>query len=733
MVTRRSIYRLVRLSTLAMMLTMAGWLASPRVMAGELDKLDTSLKLIPADAAFYSGMLRTREQFDAMAGSNAWAKIKEMPAVKMGLAMYQMQSGVPGSGPAQLDMALKNPETRKIIDFATDMASNELFVYGDEDFVDLLELAQDVAGAMRYGPVVLKATGQATELSRDQIQARVVISALAQHVDLIGVPSLVIGFKLKDVDLAKEQLIKLEMIANMVLEMNEHTKGRFKKTKIGDHQYLVLELDGDMIPWDTLPLEKFKKAEAAEGDAKKIIDRLKKSKLVVALGVRDNYLLASIGSSLDCLEKLGKGDRLIDRPEFKPLEKHAAKRLVSVGYLSEEFARQVNNQKKNLDDVLDLADELLPLLKIGKAQEEQVRSDAETLAGELKGLIPAAGAIMGLSFVSDRGVEGYQYRWGAHDQLDGSKPLGLLDHVGGNPLLGLAARLKASIKDYDLLVKWAKKGYGYFELFGLPNMPEQERAKAKKFLNSVLPLLVRADKANRDLLFPALADGQVALVFDGKLTSKHFIESAPATPEPMPMVEPAIVVGVSDAKLLKQAFEEYRALLNGLFEAIRQIEGSNLPENVQVPEPRVTEGSLGTIYSFALPTEWGVDAQIVPNVGVSDHVAVLSASQQHTERLLKSTPLVVGGLLGKPDRPLAAAAWFNWAGLIEAAGPWVDLAVQQALAAKGGDENQRKAIADQVSVVIEVLKVLRSITSESYLEDQALVNHTLMEIRDVEK
>jgi small subunit ribosomal protein S2 len=37
----------------------------------------------------------------------------------------------------------------------------------------------------------------------------------------------------------------------------------------------VLELDGAMVPWDEMPMDKFKEMEAEEGDAQKIIDRLK--------------------------------------------------------------------------------------------------------------------------------------------------------------------------------------------------------------------------------------------------------------------------------------------------------------------------------------------------------------------------------------------------------------------------------------------------------------------------
>ena len=734
MIARNWSCRLVQLSALVLALVATGWLAAPATMAAELDKLDTSLKLIPADAAFYSSMLRNREQFDAIRNSNAWAKIQAMPVVQMGLTLYNAQLTVPGSGPAKLEAVLKNPETRKIVDLATDMVSNEIFVYGDDSFVEFLELMQNVFGAMRYGPAMEQLSGAAKGGNPNQMQARIPMSALAEHVDLIDVPNLVVGFKLKNSDLAKEQLIKLEAIGNILLEANERTKGRFKKTKVGDHECLVLALDGAMVPWDQMPMvDKLKEIEGEEGDTQKIVDKLKESKLVLAIGVRDNYLLCSIGSSLEALEKLGQGERLIDRPEFKPLEKFADKRLISIGYMSEEMNRQINNQKKNIDNLLELGDKLLPRAKLSDQQNERIRKDAAGLAEEIKGLIPEAGAMMGLGFLSDRGVEGYQYTWGDHGRLDGSKPLGLLQHVGGNPILGVVARVKVTVADYDLVVKWVKIGYGYLEEFGLPNMPEQEREKVEEFLAAALPLVERLDKVNREMRIPALADGQLGLVIDGKLTSKHFIESLPATEKPMPMIEPAIVRGVSDAKLLKQALGEYRAIVNGLIDAARQIEGSNIPANVRIPEPQVTEGSLGTIYSFPLPKQWGVDEKIVPNLGLSDELLVLSVSKDHTQRLLKATPLAAGGVLDKVDRPLAVVAWLDWAALVDAATPWVDFAAERAAASKGVDGDRQKTIVEQVHTGLEVLKALRSITGETYLEDEVLVSHTLMEIHDVGK
>ena len=142
---------------------------------------------------------------------------------------------------------------------------------------------------------------------------------------------------------------------------------------------------------------------------------------------------------------------------------------------------------------------------------------------------------MALSFLTDRGIEGYQYAWGEHEPLDGSKPLELAPARRRQPAPGRRRqRQKVNVEDYDLLVKWVKTGYGYFKEFGLPAMPEKEREKAEKFLDAALPLVERMDKANREMLIPALADGQSALVIDGKLTSKHFVERCRPPKSPCP-------------------------------------------------------------------------------------------------------------------------------------------------------------------------------------------------------
>ncbi len=735
MLARQRHPTLRRLSARTLALAAAGlWLlalvAQP-LSAGELDTLDSGLKLIPADAAFFVSRLHNRQQFEAVVHSKAWARVMAMPAARMVRSMYEKYASDPSTPAGKIDAALKNPEVRKLLDLLGQMGSQEVFVYGGEDVDNFLELLQDVTGALRYGPAVLQLTGQAGERTPNDLQARIVVSTLAKNLDLLDIPTLVFGFKLKNTDLAKEELIKLETFANIMLEMNERTKGRFKKAKVGAYEYLTLELDGAMLPWNMLPVEKLKEIEAEKGDVEKIVGRLKELKLVLALGLRGQYLLASIGPSTEGLARLGTGKRLIDRPELKPLTKFADKRLTSIAYVSEDMNQQLNNNAKAIDGVLDAVNAWLPTAKLDDRQRARIRKDAGALAADLKQWLPAAGASLGFGFLSPGGLEGYQRAWGEHPLIDGSKPLSLLEHVGGDPILGGVTRLKISVKDYDQAVKWLKIGYGYFREFGLPALPDDPREKLRKFLAEAVPLAARLDKANRDMLLPALADGQVAVVVDAKLKSKHFIEALPASRQPLPMLEPALVLGVSNAALLRKAGSEYRTAINGLLDAARKIEGVNLPDWLRIPEPKAIEADGRKIYVYRLPEEWGVDEQIAPHLAVSDGVAVVAMSQNHVERLLKATPLKVGGVLKHPTRPLAGAAWLRWSGLIDAARPWVNLATKQAADPQVETPVQLYQIASQAPAALEVLKVLQTVSSESYLEDQAMVTHLLLEIRDI--
>jgi hypothetical protein len=688
---------------------------------------------VPESAAFYHATLRLGEQWNAVANSRAWAKLKEMPLVKMAQGMYALQKLSSDSVPAKIDAALNEPETRKLIDLGIEMISQEMFLYGGSSFIDLLELMQELGGSTRFGPALAKLTEEGKGQDPNKLRVQAAIASLAENPARIKVPEIVLGFKIKNVKLAQEQLDRLHNLVAQALDEQPQIKVRWQKATVAGNQCLTLTLEGKMLPWDEVPLDKMKEMEAEKGDIDKIVARLKELKLVLALGLRGDFLLASIGPSTEVLARLGQGKPLSSRPELAPLAKFAGKRLTHVSYDSKALNAGLGTSKKDIDSLREMIEGLLPALDVPKEMQEELRKDAAALAADLKPHVPDPGATMSVGFLTAEGSESYSFDWGEHPEVDGSKPLGLLEHVGGNPILALVDRSKVSVEDYNLVSKWVATAYRYVEKYAIPKMKEDERAKFQKFMTDAIPLAKRLDNANRTMLLPALADGQTGLVIDAKLTSKQFVKTLPATQKPLPMIEPALIFGVSDAALVRKAFAEYRAIADGLLAAVRKIEGNPVPPDLKIPDAQVSEVPGGSVYSYPLRAAWGVDPKVAPNGGLSEHVGVLSVSRPQTERLLKAAPPTVGGRSVPKDRELAGLSMFDFAGLIDALTPWVDMGFDQVLEQKAlsGLPIDLEAVRDQAHTVLDVLKCFRNCTTETYLEGKVLVKHTRTEVRDL--
>ena len=222
----------------------------PATAATPLDEMNISLELVPADAAFYCTLLRNREQIEAVAGSRAWSKLKDMPIVQMGLALYHIQAASPQGPGGQFKAAMENHEIQEIVAVLVEMTSDEIFFYGDESWIEFVQLMQTLNGANRFAPLMILLADQNKNIDKDKIQAKMLMKVLSDNIDKIAVPNMVVGFKLKNTEKATKQLDKLEKLATAILEAQEKTKGCFKQTQIAGHQYLVLSLDGKMIPWD---------------------------------------------------------------------------------------------------------------------------------------------------------------------------------------------------------------------------------------------------------------------------------------------------------------------------------------------------------------------------------------------------------------------------------------------------------------------------------------------------
>ena len=136
------------------------------------------------------------------------------------------------------------------------------------------------------------------------------------------------------------------------------------------------------------------------------------------------------------------------------------------------------------------------------------------LADDVKPLIPEFRSRVGLLLPYRHGHGNYAYNWGKGFHLDGSKPLALLEHVGGSRLFAAVSRSVNTREGYELLAKWAKVGYRYFDRYAVGRWtPTTGRVRAVR--QSVRPAGEAGDKVTREKLLPSLGDGQSGLVVEG--------------------------------------------------------------------------------------------------------------------------------------------------------------------------------------------------------------------------
>jgi len=709
------------LLTCLLVIVTFGLVCEQPVRAAEPVKETSSLSFIPADAAFYGSSLRNREQYDRLVNSKAFARIKAMPFVQQMLVLAQLQLSNPSNPLGRISAALEDPQNSELLKLVGDMVSHEIFVYGDADFSEAVALFVRINSANQLATVQALVGGGADQ---SIAQRRGILLALNQNRDRLKIPAMVIGFKLSDAAPAKTQLKRLEDELQAALAQQAQLAGRFKRTTIAGSDYLTLSLDGSLVPWNQLQIGDLEKTP---GEFDELIAKLKKLTLSIALGVRGEYLLLSIGSSNNHLGTLGKGSLLYDRTELASLRKSSTRPLTSISYMSRDFAAKVNQVKQQIDNLVKMAKTLLPMAPLEAGLKKELTTDIDTLAKTVVELIPKPGAKLSFTFLTDRGYEGYDRDWGENKYLDGSKRLSLLDHVGEDPIFFSVSRCTYNPEHYDMFVKFMQRAFYYGESYALTQMTDQKKAIYQQAKLLLIPFLKQTDKINRASLIPAFKDGQSAFVIDAKTKSVQWHRDMPPAQKPLPILELGLVYGVSDPGLLRKAMRDYYAAGQDLINNIQK-QAPVLPPGTKIPGPQTKPAGEGTIYYYPLKSSWGLDPLLSPNAGLSGNVLALSLTHSQTQRLLKATPLSAGyGPLANRNRPLAGAASFDFPVLVDALTPWIEYGVGTYLTLRsfGQPVNQDAidATMQPFRPVLEVLKCYRGGTSVHYFEGDVLVRH----------
>jgi hypothetical protein len=649
---------------------------------------------------------------------------------------------MPGSPFSMAETFMQLPENEQALDVLADMTATDTFVYGEPSCISLLKLVQRLQLAQG---MQVELGGIDKDVERSQKAA--IVEALAGNLDLLVVPDVVWGFRTTKLDAAKSQIKRIEVLLKLLTQANPDLADALARKQVGGGDVVTFTLHGDQLPWGEIERELARDLEDEAG-LEKVLDRARSLDLVVALGVIGDWVILSIGDSIEHLDKLalpGSGRKgLLDTKPFAKLLAHKDKPLTGINYVSDELAGlNTESQKTGFAMFRQIADQAAVSGNLPPEVLAETRGLLDSTGKAFSKRLPEPGPWLSFSFLTDAGYEGYAWDWARNQPIDGSRRLELLGHVGGAPLAAIVSRIKSDPTLVDEVAGLAAGGWRIFKKHGLPRIDAEAREQAEEFDEHIMPLGTKLVEVLDKKLLPALADGQVGLVLDAKTRTTRPQKDLPPSADPLPLLEPAIVLPLANPKLFREGLSDLFQLADELVAAVREVNPDAVPDGYEVPAPEKSKVDAGSIWTFALPNA-GLDEQIRPAIGVGEKAAVFSLVPKQAGRLLVDTKLDTGSQLATFEEPLAGAAALDFAGVVDALRPWIVYltrygCVQQRDGRVDADEQltaedetaDAKEALEHVAVVLEAAKCFRAATAETSSTDEATVTHWRNVIRDM--
>ena len=176
-----------------------------------------------------------------------------------------------------------------------------------------------------------------------------------------------------------------------------------------------------------------------------LVTKLSALKLVISIGVRDKYLIVSMGDDNKHLGQLGQGALLYDRSEMEPIRKAARQTDHGNDVCQRGFCQKAGGIDTQIDQLRAWSRQLLPMSGLSTELTQEMASDVDKAAAYIKANVPKPGALLGVQLPDTRRDRGVLRIPGRPRRVwDASKNLTVLDHVGGDPIAFWAARGKSN-------------------------------------------------------------------------------------------------------------------------------------------------------------------------------------------------------------------------------------------------------------------------------------------------
>lgn len=709
-----------RLLAMAFSASLAGFLlfspTSKSIAAENLVKTECAIDWIPKSTSAFGIMLKNKEQLDLVLKSKAFKKLSELGATKMAMEKFNEAFG---------GLEANKDKVTKILDIAGQLFSHEVVIATGPNAPKSLGALFGALSAGQMAPFTLIMQGNFDQDAISKAQGESIIQALVESSGDLKAPEVLLAFKLKDKKTGEEILKNLEDKLPMIEAAEPKLKGAAKKEKISGSDFLTVKIKGSMFPVEQI--DQIPGVE--EGQLKKFKADLAKLTFAAAIGMKDNYLIATMGPDLAYLSSIGKGDPVASIKEMAPLAKHAGKNIIGMQYYSKEFLETAQSYGANPEEASNQVKELIAGANLPKDISKRVEKDVDGLMKEAFEFAPKVGARVGVTFLSDKGCESANYDFTSNMPFDSSKPLGLLQNFGGNPIFATVLRGKDVEKTWNFFSKWGAVGYGYFTEFAIPNVPPDQKEQVTAFLKKLEPTIAKLAKITSSDFIPATKDAQIAFVLDGKLGSKQWSAMLPKSKKDLFVPEPAFILGISDAAKFGAAIKGYREGINQIIKDAAGFDPTGTLAAIKIPAPEEKALKEGKAYYYPIPMLEDIAKKLQPSAVVGSNFSAITLSFEHAERLLNKTPLTSDvAKLASIEKNLAGFCVFDNTALLGMINPWVEFGFE--MMPPGIDE--AFGVKKQVKTFFEVLGTCKGTVCTTFMEDGVWVNHSISVWKDLE-
>ena len=416
---------------------------------GQNETIIQSTKLVPMDADFYYGSYKLREQWDRFVAGPVTRELMSLPALEDALSRFRTEWRERKGPGATARTMLDNGNVKDILAFIQELLSSDVFVFGDKKmsiWSETMAKVSDEISQMMFS----------SEATTDEIGPMITnkwIGAIKE----MTVPTLVIGARCNNIDLALSKIDQLEIPLFGLKQIPSAAPFFANLNRIDDNRgdRLQWTLKGSQIPWDLIPTN-----ETFDEDLKdSLSEALDEKSVTITIGMFDGNFVVAISSTPETLMALGKNKSLMEHPDMQPARDLLSRPIAGISYVSDALAKANFNATYNNFFSRNATTNVFQVQQL-LAEDSEFRDFLEDLVNDFKTVdeliakvIPEFKGATSVSFLTDEG-------WERHDHFrtkdvisDSSSRLVSLEHVGSDPILMVATKVQDHPEYFQLARK----------------------------------------------------------------------------------------------------------------------------------------------------------------------------------------------------------------------------------------------------------------------------------------